>query len=114
MNEHESEKIAGMCETLGFMKTDDKADADLIILNTCCVRENAENKIIGNIGALKSLKAKNKRLKIAVLGCMTQQEQIAQKIYKTFPFVDIVLGTHNLHELPRLLEKTLGGQQTHD
>ena len=105
MNEHESEKIAGMCEALGFTKTEDKAEADLIVLNTCCVRENAENKIIGNIGALKNLKAKNKKLKIAVLGCMTQQEQIAKKIYRTFPFVDIVLGTHNLHELPRLLEE---------
>lgn len=107
MNEHESEKIAGMCEALGFTKTENKKDADLIVLNTCCVRENAENKIIGNIGALKNLKAKNKHLKIAVLGCMTQQEQIAQKIYRTFPFVDIVLGTHNLHELSGLLEKAL-------
>jgi tRNA-2-methylthio-N6-dimethylallyladenosine synthase len=105
MNEHESEKIAGICEALGFIKTDDKAEADLIVLNTCCVRENAENKIIGNIGALKNLKAKNRKLKIAVLGCMTQQEQVAQKIYKTFPFVDIVLGTHNLNELSGLLQK---------
>ena len=108
MNEHESEKIAGICESLGFVRTGDKKDADLIVLNTCCVRENAENKIIGNIGALKNLKAKNKKLKIAVLGCMTQQEKIAQKIYKTFPFVDIVLGTHNLHELSGLLEKAFG------
>lgn len=115
MNEHESEKIAGLCERLGFEMTDDKSAADLIILNTCCVRENAENKIIGNIGALKNLKAKNRGLTIAVLGCMTQQKSVAQKIYKTFPFVDVVLGTHNLHTLDRHLRESLSaGKRTLD
>ncbi len=107
MNEHESEKIASICEDLGFIKTDDKATADLIILNTCCVRENAENKIIGNIGALKILKKRNPSIKIAVVGCMTQQDAVAQKIYKIFPFIDIVLGTHNLHMLASHLQESI-------
>jgi len=115
MNEHESEKIAACCEGLGFKRTEDRQAADLIVLNTCCVRENAENKIIGNIGALKNLKAKNPSLKIAVLGCMTQQEKTAQKIYKTFPFVDVILGTHNMHMLSRhLRECFLDGTRTID
>ena len=104
MNEHESEKIASICENMGLTKTDDASAADLIVFNTCCVRENAENKIIGNIGALKHIKAKKRGLKIAVVGCMTQQTAVAQKIYKTFPFVDIVIGTHNLHTLSEHLK----------
>lgn len=113
MNEHESEKIASLCEDLGFVKSDDKNAADLIVLNTCCVRENAENKIIGNIGALKILKKRNGNIKIAVVGCMTQQNAVAQKIYSTFPFVDIVLGTHNLHLLAAHLQESLSvGKRT--
>ncbi len=107
MNEHESQKIAARLEDMGFRHTAEKAEAGLIVLNTCCVRENAENKIIGNIGALKHLKEKNRSLKIVVCGCMTQQEAIAQKVYKTFPFVDLVLGTHNLGQLPQLLAQNM-------
>lgn len=107
MNEHESQKIAAHLEDMGFQYTEDKLEAGLIVLNTCCVRENAENKIIGNIGALKHLKEKNRNLKIVVCGCMTQQEKIAQKVYKTFPFVDLVLGTHNISRLPELLAQNL-------
>ncbi len=109
MNEHQSEKIASVCEDIGLENTEDKTKAELIIFNTCCVRENAENKIIGNIGALKYLKAKKRSLKIVVLGCMTQQEAVAQKLYKTFPFVDIILGTHNLHMLPEYLKENFAG-----
>ncbi len=103
MNEHESEKLRGILESVGYTPAEDMESADFIIFNTCCVRENAEHKTFGNVGALKGMKAKNKELLIAVCGCMTQQKAVADKMYRTFPFVDIVLGTHNMHELADML-----------
>ena len=82
MNVHESEKLAGTLEELGYKPTEDDNIADVIVFNTCCVREAAEHKALGNIGALKPLKKQKKDLIIAVCGCMAQQKDMAEKIYK--------------------------------
>lgn len=103
MNSHESEKVAGMLENMGYASASSKEEADFILFNTCCVRENAEQKTFGNVGRIKKLKTENKNLLVAVCGCMMQQESVAQKLIDTFPFVDIVFGTHNLHELPEMI-----------
>lgn len=105
MNEHESQKIASQLEEMGYTYTPDKEQAGLLVFNTCCVRENAENKIIGNIGAIKGVKEKNNAVKVVVCGCMTQQETVADKVFRTFPFVDVVIGTHNISRLPELLRR---------
>ena len=107
MNIHESEKLAGILTSLGYTSTDNELNADIIIFNTCCIRENAENTADGNIGALKKLKKSNKDLIIAVGGCMTQQVGYAQKLHKKFPFIDIIFGTHNLENFKLLLENKL-------
>ena len=96
MNIHESEKLAGILEKLGYKCTDDVNKADVAVFNTCCIREAAEQKAFGNIGALKKLKKKNPDMVIAVCGCMTQQEKKAEQLKSTFPFVDIIFGTHNI------------------
>ncbi|AGK97517.1 tRNA (N6-isopentenyl adenosine(37)-C2)-methylthiotransferase MiaB [Clostridium pasteurianum] len=105
MNEEDSEKLSGMLKISGYEKTDDKKSADLIIFNTCCVRENAEQKVFGNLGALKSVKEKNPNLIIGICGCMMQQDDMASTIIKKFPFVDIIFGTHNSHMLPEYLNR---------
>lgn len=107
MNVHESEKLSGMIEELGYKLTDNDNEADLIVFNTCCIRENAESHAQGNIGALKPIKKKKRDLIIAVGGCMTQQPNKAEKLRKTFPFIDIVFGTHNLTSFKELLKKRL-------
>ena len=107
MNLHESEKIAGILTEKGYLPTTSEEDADIIVFNTCCIRENAEARAEGNIGALKQLKRKNKNLIIAVGGCMTQQRQYAEKLSNTFPFIDIIFGTHNLENFGNLLERKL-------
>ncbi|MDF2883192.1 MAG: (dimethylallyl)adenosine tRNA methylthiotransferase [Clostridiaceae bacterium] len=103
MNEEDSEKHSGMLKALGYERTDDKSKSDIIIFNTCCVRENAEQKVFGNIGALKHLKEKKPDLIIAICGCMMQQKGMAEKIIKKFPFVDIIFGTHNAHRFPQYI-----------
>ncbi|MCM8710658.1 tRNA (N6-isopentenyl adenosine(37)-C2)-methylthiotransferase MiaB [Clostridium sp. SYSU_GA19001] len=105
MNEEDSEKLSGMLKTLGYTKTDIKEEASIIIFNTCCVRENAELKVYGNLGALKNLKKKNPNLVIAVCGCMMQQEGMAENIIKKYPFVDIIFGTHNSYKFPEYLNR---------
>ncbi len=107
MNIHESEKLAGILESLGYEVTDTELDADIVVFNTCCIRQNAEERAEGNIGALKQLKQKNKDLIIAVGGCMTQQKDSAIKLREKFPFIDIIFGTYNLEEFKELLEKKL-------
>ncbi|MBQ3493902.1 MAG: tRNA (N6-isopentenyl adenosine(37)-C2)-methylthiotransferase MiaB, partial [Clostridia bacterium] len=107
MNVHESEKIAGILEKLGYSPTTKREDADIIVFNTCAIREGAEDRAFGNIGALKKMKKANPNKIIVVCGCMSQQKQVADKIYKTFPFVDIILGTHNLHKLEQLITQKL-------
>ena len=89
MNEEDSEKLSGMLKSIGYSKTADIKDADIIIFNTCCVRENAENKVFGNLGELKHLKKKKPELIVAVCGCMMQQEGMADKILSKFPHVNI-------------------------
>ncbi len=113
MNVHESEKLAGMLEELGYVSTQDENQADIIVFNTCCVRENAEQRAIGNIGALKPLKKKKKGLIIAVGGCMMQQDNKGKMIKERFPFVDIIFGTHNLYMFKEYLQKRLSlGKKT--
>ena len=107
MNLHESEKIAGILTSMGYTQGEDEYSSDIIVFNTCCIRENAEDRAEGNIGALKKLKKQNKELIIAVGGCMTQQPSFAQKFHEKFPFVDIIFGTHNLEKFKDLLTKKL-------
>lgn len=111
MNVHESEKIAGILRSRGYEECKDVKEADIIVFNTCCIRENAENHAYGNIGALKKLKRGNPGLLIAVGGCMTQQEGAAERLRKKFPFVDIVFGTHNLDSLGELLDRKAGSKK---
>lgn len=96
MNVHESEKLAAICEKMGYIETDQRENADLIVFNTCAIREGAEDRVFGNVGALKKLKKQKPSLIIALCGCMTQKETTANYILRTFPFVDIVIGTFNL------------------
>ena len=99
MNIHDSEKIAGTLEKLGYSSCDSVENADIIVFNTCCIRETAEQKIYGHIGAVKKLKRKNPNLIAVVCGCMSQQDGVADKIKESYPYVDIVLGTTNLNML---------------
>ncbi|AEG60233.1 tRNA (N6-isopentenyl adenosine(37)-C2)-methylthiotransferase MiaB [Desulforamulus ruminis] len=105
MNERDSESLSGMLEDLGYSPTESQEDADIIILNTCCVRETAESKVFGLLGRLRKRKTANPNLIIGVCGCMTQQEDAAKRIRHSFPFVDLIFGTHNVHELPRMLQQ---------
>ena len=105
MNEEDSEKLSGMLKSIGYSKSTDIKDADIIIFNTCCVRENAENKVFGNLGELKHLKKKNPELIVAVCGCMMQQEGMADKILSKFPHVNIIFGTHNAYKFPEYLNR---------
>ena len=100
MNEEDSEKLSGMLKRLGYSKTDERDTASIIIFNTCCVRENAENKVFGKLGQLKALKKKNPNLIIAICGCMMQQEGMADKILSKYPYVNIIFGTHNAYKFP--------------
>ena len=102
-NVSDGERIKGMLSEMGYLFTDSTANADLILFNTCAVRENAVERVFGNVGALKHLKKKNPDLIIAVCGCMVQQENTAKRLKTTFPFVDIIFGTHVLHKFPQLL-----------
>ncbi len=105
MNEEDSEKLSGMLKRLNYSRTDNKNEAGIILFNTCCVRENAENKVFGNLGQLKALKEKNPDLIIGVCGCMMQQEGMADNILKTFPYVNIIFGTHNAYKFPEYLNR---------
>ena len=107
MNVHESEKIAGILRRLGYEETQEKENADIIVFNTCCIRENAENHAFGNIGALKKLKKQNPNLLIAVGGCMTQEKGKTDILKTKFPFIDIMFGTLNLEELETLIKRKL-------
>jgi len=112
MNVRDSETAAGLVETKGFFRGTDKENADLILFNTCCVRDHAEKRVFGNIGALKELKDEKPNLIIGVFGCMMQQQEVAEKLYKRFPFVDIVFGTNLLSRLPACVESAESGART--
>ena len=111
MNVHESEKLAYICEKMGYEPTDKREDADLIVFNTCAIREGAEDRVFGNVGALKKLKKKRPEVIIAVCGCMTQKEKTANYILHTFPFVDIVIGTFNLPNFEYYVNAVKEGRQ---
>lgn len=106
-NVADSEKIKGMLANAGFGFVDAPDDADFILFNTCAVREHAEDRVFGNVGALKALKRRHPQILIALCGCMMEQEHIANRIYKSFPFVGLVFGTHSLHHFPELVYNAL-------
>ena len=105
MNVHESEKLAGILEDNGYEPCDNAVDADIVVFNTCAIRENAEQKIFGNIGELKNIKIVKPNMIIAIGGCMSQQKGTAEEIMKKFPYVDIVFGTHNLADFEKFLKQ---------
>ena len=105
MNEHDSETLAGLLLEKGYTKVEDQRDANVIIFNTCSIRDNADNRFFGTVGQLKKRKmAEGKQLTICVCGCMMQQEHVVNTLKERFPWVDVIFGTHNLHELPTLLD----------
>ena len=106
LNENDSEKVCGMLERMGFVKTEVFQEADLIVFNTCCVRENAEEKLFGKIGEVKRLKGQRDVI-LAIGGCMMQEKHVLEKIHESYPFVDIIFGTHTLHRFPRDLYEVL-------
>ena len=112
MNAHDSEKLAGMLRKMGMIEAQDRTEADFVIFNTCCVRDNAERRALGNVTWLKEIRKKNPNLIIAVCGCMIQQPGMADKILKQYKFVDLAFGTSNLYRLPELLYQTLNSDRT--
>ena len=102
-NVADGEKIKGLLAEMGFSFTDGPEDADFILFNTCAVREHAEDRVFGNVGALKNIKRRRPSVIIAVCGCMTEQEHVAERLKKSYPFVNIVFGTHVIHRLPEML-----------
>ena len=106
MNEHDSERIAGLLEADGLTPAAGLDDADVIVLNTCCIRENADNKLYGQLGHLKALKAARPGLQIAVGGCLAQKDR--ERIVERAGHVDVVFGTHNVHRAVELLHEAMG------
>ncbi len=106
-NVADGERLKGMLEQMGYDMTDVLEEADLVLYNTCAIREHAEDRVFGNVGALKNIKAAKKDMKILLCGCMMQQERVAKKIRTSYPFVDIVFGTHVIHKLPEFLYMSL-------
>ena len=104
MNEHDSEVISAILEDMKFTKTDDYEDADLIILNTCAIRENAHNKTFGMLGRIKHLKQEKPNLMVGLAGCMSQEESVVNEIIDKYKWMDFVFGTHNIHKLPEILK----------
>ena len=106
LNENDSEKLSGMIEKMGYTRVQDPKEADLNIINTCCVRENAEDRLFGKLGELKKIKENNGSI-IAIGGCMMQEKHITNKIKESYPFVDILFGTHTLYKFPEDLYKAI-------
>jgi tRNA-2-methylthio-N6-dimethylallyladenosine synthase len=104
MNEHDSERMAGMLEAEGYARADRAEDASVVVFNTCCIRENADQRLYGNLGHMKALKQRRPDLRIVVGGCLAQKDR--GLIQQRAPYVDVVLGTHNLSSLPRLLAES--------
>ena len=109
-NERDSENIAGMLEEIGYIKTEEEAKADLVIINTCAIRSGAEDKVWGELGALKRYKSLNEDMIIGLCGCMAQEEKTCRDILSTYKQVDLIFGTHNLDELPALIHKAMKGK----
>lgn len=102
LNENDSEKLSGMLLEMGYTETNTPEDANIVIFNTCCIRENAEEKVFGKLGELKNIKEKNNMI-ICFAGCMSQEEHVVEKIKKSYPYVDVVFGTHNIYKFPEML-----------
>ncbi len=114
-NVSDGERIKGMLAAMGFSFTEEVGEADFILYNTCAVREHAEDRVFGNVGALKHVKRRHPDTIIALCGCMVQQEHIAQRFYDSFPFVSLVFGTHMIHRLPELLYRVItGGKRVYE
>lgn len=111
MNAHDSELLAGMLQEMGMVEAPDREQADFVIFNTCCVRDNAERRALGNVTWLKEIRKRNPNLIIAVCGCMIQQPGMAEKILKQYRFIDLAFGTANLYRLPELLHRTLNSDR---
>lgn len=107
MNEHDSENISALLIELGFTKVDDYNEADLVLLNTCSIRENAHNKAFGMLGRLKHLKLVKKDLIVGLCGCMAQEKSVVDEILRDYKFVNFVFGTHNMYQLPEILDKAI-------
>ena len=107
MNEHDSENIEALLIELGFSKVDDYMDADLVLLNTCSIRENAHNKAFGMLGRLKHLKQEKPELLVGLCGCMAQEASVVDEILKNYKFVNFVFGTHNMYQLPEIIDKAI-------
>ncbi len=107
MNEHDTEIMSGLLEMIGYTATEDIEAADVVIFNTCAVRENAENKVFGKIGSLKKLKLENPEKIFAVCGCMSQEEDIVTKLLTKYNYIDLIFGTHNIHRLPALIDDAM-------
>lgn len=107
MNEHDTEVMAGILTEMGYESTSDTSEADIVLLNTCAIRENAENKVFGEIGHLKPLKLENPDMIIGVCGCMSQQESVVNRIMQKHQQVDLIFGTHNIHRLPELIKEAM-------
>lgn len=107
MNAHESEKISGMLDSLGLVPASENEIEDVRILNTCCIRDSAEQRIIGHIGTLKKLKHEKPDMVLAVVGCMSARSDAASKLRRTFPYIDIILGTSDITELPERISELL-------
>ena len=106
-NVADAERMKGMLAEMGFSFTNTPEEADLVLFNTCAIREHAEDRAFGNIGALKPVKRRHPSMIIVLCGCMVQQEHVAERIYKSFPFVDLLFGPHAIHRLPELLYRNL-------
>lgn len=106
LNENDSEKLCGMLEKMNYTRTEEMSNADLVLFNTCCVRENAEEKLFGKVGEVKKQKENNGTI-IAIGGCMMQEEHIINKLKQSYPYVDIIFGTHTLHKFPKDLYQAL-------
>ncbi|MDD6350320.1 tRNA (N6-isopentenyl adenosine(37)-C2)-methylthiotransferase MiaB [Intestinibaculum porci] len=111
-NERDSETLAGILEMMGYQPSDDIKDADVVLLNTCAVRENAEEKVFGRIGYLKNVKRQKPDLIFGVCGCMAQEEVVVNRIRQKMPQVDLIFGTHNIHRLPQLLKAAMLEKET--
>ena len=115
MNENDSEKLSGLLKNMGYTPIEETEKAGVVIINTCSVRENADVRVFGNLGAFKPIKKKNPEMVLAVCGCMMQQPEIVKKIEKKYPQVDLVFGTHNIHKFPELLGNFLqNGERVFD
>ena len=107
MNEHDSEILAGLLEDMGYTQADSRAEAQIVILNTCSVRENADKRFFGTLGQLKRKKNENKDNIICICGCMMQQQHIIDTVKEKYPWVDVIFGTHNIHRFPELLKSVI-------